>query len=129
MEGPRAHREKLADFNLRQAFAGDPQRFAEFSLDDCGLFLDYSKNLIDTRTRELLVGLIMEAGLQQAIEGLFDGALVNASENRPGELVGRVHDGLWRGYREKPITDVVNIGIGGSFLGPQLMSEALLPFS
>ncbi|MBE1043163.1 hypothetical protein IH768_26680, partial [Escherichia coli] len=42
------------------------------------------------------------------------------------ELVGYVHNGLWRGYTEKPITDVVNIGIGGSFLGPQLVSEALL---
>ncbi|KAF1855405.1 hypothetical protein Lal_00008385 [Lupinus albus] len=45
------------------------------------------------------------------------------------ELVGYVHNGLWRGYTEKPITDVVNIGIGGSFLGPQLVSEALLPFA
>ncbi len=45
------------------------------------------------------------------------------------EVVGYVHNGLWRGYTEKPITDVVNIGIGGSFLGPQLVSEALLPFA
>ncbi|HLA31856.1 MAG TPA: glucose-6-phosphate isomerase [Pseudomonas sp.] len=156
-----AHRDQLDDFSLRQAFAEDPQRFAKFSLNDCGLFLDYSKNLIDTRTRELLVGLAMEAGLQPAIEGLFDGALVNGSEQRPAlhtalrrpigdrvrvdgvdvmpevqrvlnqmsELVGKVHNGLWRGYTEKPITDVVNIGIGGSFLGPQLVSEALLPFA
>jgi glucose-6-phosphate isomerase len=45
------------------------------------------------------------------------------------ELVGRIHSGLWRGYSDKPITDVVNIGIGGSFLGPQLVSEALRPFT
>jgi glucose-6-phosphate isomerase len=44
-------------------------------------------------------------------------------------LVTKLHNGLWRGYTEKPITDVVNIGIGGSFLGPQLVSEALLPFA
>ena len=156
-----AHREQLGDFSLRQAFAEDPQRFAKFSLNDCGLFLDYSKNLIDTRTRQLLIALAEEAGLTQAIEDLFDGALVNGSEQRPalhtalrrplgdqvlvdgvdvmpqvqrvlhrmGELVGQVHHGLWRGYTEKPITDVVNIGIGGSFLGPQLVSEALLPFA
>ena len=43
------------------------------------------------------------------------------------ELVSRVHSGLWRGYSDKPITEVVNIGIGGSFLGPQLVSEALRP--
>lgn len=45
------------------------------------------------------------------------------------ELVGKIHNGLWRGYTEKAITDVVNIGIGGSFLGPQLVSEALLPYA
>ena len=49
--------------------------------------------------------------------------------NQMTELVSRVHSGMWRGYTEKPITDVVNIGIGGSFLGPQLVSEALLPFA
>src|SRR5690606_32859807 len=49
--------------------------------------------------------------------------------NKMTELVGRIHNGLWRGYNEQPITDVVNIGIGGSFLGPQLVSEALLPFA
>jgi glucose-6-phosphate isomerase len=49
--------------------------------------------------------------------------------NQMTELVSRVHSGMWRGYSEKPITDIVNIGIGGSFLGPQLVSEALLPFA
>jgi glucose-6-phosphate isomerase len=49
--------------------------------------------------------------------------------NQMTDLVGRIHDGLWRGYTEKPITDVVNIGIGGSFLGPELVSEALLSYA
>jgi len=49
--------------------------------------------------------------------------------NQITDLVGRIHDGLWRGYTEKPITDVVNIGIGGSFLGPELVSEALLSYA
>jgi glucose-6-phosphate isomerase len=49
--------------------------------------------------------------------------------NQMTELVSLIHNGLWRGYSEKPITDIVNIGIGGSFLGPQLVSEALLPFA
>src|SRR5690606_34053947 len=46
----------------------------------------------------------------------------------PG-LSGRIHTSRWRGYSDQPITDVVNVGIGGSFLGPQLVSEALLPFA
>jgi glucose-6-phosphate isomerase len=155
------HREVMQRFSMREAFASDANRFEHFSLSSCGLFLDYSKNLISSETRALLVSLAREVGLEQAIRALFDGETVNASEDRPAlhaalrqpvgakllvngvnvmpevhrvlhqmtELVGRIHDGLWRGYTEKPITDVVNIGIGGSFLGPQLVSEALLPFA
>ena len=44
-------------------------------------------------------------------------------------LVTKIHNNLWRGYTDKAITDVVNIGIGGSFLGPMLVSEGLLPFA
>ncbi len=155
------HRARLQNFSMREAFNTDAERFSQLSLSSCGLFLDYSKNLITAETRKLLVDLAQETGLAQAIRALFDGEPLNASEARPAlhtalrrpigdkvmvdgvdvmpevqrvlhqmtELVGRVHDGLWRGYSEKPITDVVNIGIGGSFLGPQLVSEALLPFA
>ncbi|MDK8267001.1 glucose-6-phosphate isomerase [Pseudomonas sp. SORGH_AS199] len=155
------HRKAMQNFRMRDAFAADPQRFTQFSLNTSGLFLDYSKNLITEQTRELLVNLAREAGLEGAIHTLFDGAYVNSSEHRPAlhtalrrpvgdsvqidgqdimpevhrvlnqmtQLVTRIHNGLWRGYTEKPITDVVNIGIGGSFLGPQLVSEALVPFT
>jgi glucose-6-phosphate isomerase len=47
--------------------------------------------------------------------------------NQITDLVGRIHDGLWRGYTEKPITDVVNIGIGGSFLGPSWSPKRCCP--
>ncbi|WP_434703931.1 glucose-6-phosphate isomerase [Pseudomonas sp. Z1-12] len=155
------HRKAMQDFSMREAFNADPQRFTQFTLSSCGLFLDYSKNLINAQTRDLLVGLANEVDLRGAIKALFEGEIVNASENRPAlhtalrrpvgdkllvngvnvmpdvhkvlnqitDLVGRIHDGLWRGYTEKPITDVVNIGIGGSFLGPQLVSEALLSYT
>ncbi|AMB87154.1 glucose-6-phosphate isomerase [Pseudomonas agarici] len=155
------HRENMHNFSMREAFNADPQRFNQFTLSSCGLFLDYSKNLITNETRNLLVGLANEVDLQGAIKSLFAGELVNASEGRPAlhtalrrpvgdklsvngvnvmpdvhkvlnqmtELVGKIHDGLWRGYTEKPITDVVNIGIGGSFLGPELVSEALLSYA
>ena len=155
------HRQAMQDFSMREAFNTDPQRFTQFTLSSCGLFLDYSKNLINAETRKLLVGLANEVDLKGAIKSLFDGEIVNASEGRPAlhtalrrpvgdklsvngvnvmpevhkvlnqitDLVGRIHDGLWRGYTEKPITDVVNIGIGGSFLGPELVSEALLSYA
>lgn len=155
------HRQDMQDFSMREAFNADPQRFTEFTLSSCGLFLDYSKNLITSQTRKLLVDLANEVDLTGAIKALFDGEIVNSSEGRPAlhtalrrpvgdklsvngvnimpdvhkvlnqitDLVGRIHDGLWRGYTEKPITDVVNIGIGGSFLGPELVSEALLSYA
>ncbi|TLG92786.1 glucose-6-phosphate isomerase [Pseudomonas edaphica] len=155
------HRQAMQDFSMRDAFNADPQRFSQFTLSSCGLFLDYSKNLITSETRDLLVGLAKEVNLKAAIDALYAGEPVNSSEGRPAlhtalrrpvgdklsvngvnimpdvhkvlnqitNLVGRIHDGLWRGYTEKPITDVVNIGIGGSFLGPELVSEALLSYA
>ncbi len=41
----------------------------------------------------------------------------------------KVRSGEWRGYTNKPITDVVNIGIGGSDLGPKMVTTALEPYS
>ncbi|WP_020674969.1 glucose-6-phosphate isomerase [Geopsychrobacter electrodiphilus] len=41
----------------------------------------------------------------------------------------RVRNGSWRGYTGRPITDVVNIGIGGSDLGPLMVTEALKPYA
>ncbi|EJO93364.1 glucose-6-phosphate isomerase [Ectopseudomonas hydrolytica] len=155
------HRAEMAGFSMREAFAGDPRRFQRFSLDSCGLLLDYSKNLITEKSLELLIQLAEQADLHEAIAALYNGERVNASEGRAAlhtalrspigrrllvdgndiipevhrvlnqvtELVSRIHSGLWRGYSEKPIKEVVNIGIGGSFLGPQLVSEALRPFT
>ena len=155
------HRAEMAGFSMREAFAADTRRYQRFSLDSCGLLLDYSKNLIDERGLELLIQLAEQAGLQESIANLYNGERVNASEGRAAlhtalrspigrrllvdghdiipevhrvlnqvtELVSRIHSGLWRGYSEKPIKEVVNIGIGGSFLGPQLVSEALRPFT
>ncbi|MCJ8168843.1 glucose-6-phosphate isomerase [Atopomonas sediminilitoris] len=154
-------RQALANFSLRQAFTDDLQRFEHFSLSACGLFLDYSKNLLTANTLSKLVALAEACQLPDAIHALLSGAPLNNSEGRPAlhtalrrplgdklildgddivphvhavlhrmsELVSKIHNGLWRGYSEAPITDVVNIGIGGSFLGPQLVSEALLPFA
>ena len=40
-----------------------------------------------------------------------------------------IGDGSWTGYTGKPITDIVNIGIGGSDLGPVMVTEALKPYA
>lgn len=53
---------------------------------------------------------------------------VNACQQKMKELVHKVHSGEHKGYTGKAITDVVAIGIGGSFLGPKIMSESLKPY-
>ena len=54
---------------------------------------------------------------------------VRAVLKRMGEFTDKVRDGSWTGFTGKPITDVVNIGIGGSDLGPLMAVEALAPFA
>ena len=53
---------------------------------------------------------------------------VQAVQEKMKQFVSQVHDGTWLGYQGQPIKDVLSIGIGGSFLGPKIMSEALLPY-
>jgi glucose-6-phosphate isomerase len=53
---------------------------------------------------------------------------VNAVLARMRELTERVRGGAWRGHTGEPITDLVNIGIGGSDLGPVMVTEALRPY-
>lgn len=48
--------------------------------------------------------------------------------HRMEEFCWKIRRNLWRGYTNKPFTDVVSIGIGGSFLGPRLASSALKPY-
>ena len=54
---------------------------------------------------------------------------VNAVLSHMKEFCGKVISGKWKGYTGKAITDVVNIGIGGSDLGPLMVTEALKPFA
>jgi glucose-6-phosphate isomerase len=53
---------------------------------------------------------------------------VNAVLARMKAFTEIVRSGHWKGYTGKPITDVVNIGIGGSDLGPYMVTEALKPY-
>ncbi len=53
---------------------------------------------------------------------------VNGVLDKMKEFVQRVRSGEWKGYTNKTITDVINIGIGGSDLGPLMVTEALKPY-
>jgi glucose-6-phosphate isomerase len=54
---------------------------------------------------------------------------VNAALKHMKEFSGRIISGRWKGYTGKKITDIVNIGIGGSDLGPVMVTEALKPYA
>lgn len=63
------------------------------------------------------------------VEGVDVMPEVRGVLERMGQFVEKVRDGSWKGFSGKAITDVVNIGIGGSDLGPLMAVEALAPFA
>jgi glucose-6-phosphate isomerase len=156
-----AHFHDISQRHMRDMFAADPQRFERYSLRFNDILLDYSKNLIDEETLELLMQLAEESGLEDWRRRLFAGEPINHTEQRAvlhpalraplhgsttidlPEINATVHHELdriaeiseavrsrrWRGITGQPITDVVNIGIGGSDLGPRMVTEALHPYA
>lgn len=77
-----SHCQTIRARRLRDLFADDPDRAARFSLEACGLLLDYSKNRITGETMRLLVALAEAAGLKRAVERMFTGEKINTTEDR-----------------------------------------------
>ena len=149
------HRTALADVRLRRLFEEDPRRFDRLSVADSGILLDYSKQAVTPDTMRLLLALARECDLENSIRRLFSGERVNTTENRAAlhmalraakpmmldgsdvtrdvaavlsqmkRLVAAVRNGRARGATGRKFTDIVNIGIGGSDLGPRLVCDAL----
>ena len=153
------HQRALSGRRLRELFEEDPARFKALSRPLGGILLDCSKQLVTADTLRLLAALARECGLESWIRRLFAGERVNATERRAalhialrsadpvaldgvdvtrevkrvlaemGRFVRGVHAGRIRGATGRAFTDVVNIGIGGSDLGPRLACEALAPYA
>ncbi len=151
-----AHRQQLfsSGTTIADLFTGDAARFRRFSVSTGEILLDYSKNLITDETTRLLLALADEAGLQDAITAMFRADVINTTEQRPAlhvalrtplpearlnvgdevqatlskmqRFVEEVQEGRWKGYTGKPISTVINIGIGGSDLGPAMVTAALV---
>ena len=77
------YRDDMRSSQLRDLFVNNRHRFNRFSVEAGDLFLDYSKNLINNKTRKLLVRLANEAGVPQAIGSMFAGDPINVTEQRP----------------------------------------------
>ncbi|KAK2464708.1 hypothetical protein APHAL10511_003284 [Amanita phalloides] len=122
------------------------------------ILLDYSKNLITEPILSTLFSLAREAEVETYRDKMFTGDHINTSEDRavlhvalrnfndfriteqgadqvPGVLAHMkvfstaVREGAWKGYTGKTINAIVNIGIGGSDLGPVMVTEALKAYS
>jgi glucose-6-phosphate isomerase len=154
-----AQHRRASRFDMRALFAADARRFEKFSLSHAGILLDYSKHLVTEETLRLLRALAEARELKSATEKLFAGEKVNVTEGRAAlhtalranapvmfegcdvtRDVARVRSrmrafsdalrgGSLKGATGKAITAVINIGIGGSDLGPALAVEALAPYA
>ncbi|GHA60881.1 glucose-6-phosphate isomerase [Pontibacter akesuensis] len=152
-----SHFNQVQSLHLRDMFAQDPERFQKFTFKLNDTLYDLSKNRITEETLQLLTELAKETGVPAAIESMFSGERINATENRAvlhtalrnfsdeqlevdgenalqevhavqqqmREFCDKLHSGEWTGYTGKRIASVVNIGIGGSDLGPKMVVEAL----
>ena len=154
-----AHQCAVAGLRLERLFAVDPHRFGKFSLEYEGLLLDYSRHFLTADTLPLLVALARARDLPAWIARMYAGERINNTENRAAlhvalradspvfcdghdvtldvrrvlaqmeKFVTAVRSGEHTGCTGKRITDVVNLGIGGSYLGPQLACQVLRAYA
>jgi glucose-6-phosphate isomerase len=145
--------------HTRDLYSADAARFAAFSREAAGLLMDFSRQRIDAAVLRGLLALAEEVRLRERIEAMWRGEHINVSEDRAalhvalrqpdGGRVGgadiarsvleersrmldfaeRVRSGAIQGSTGRKFTLVVNIGIGGSDLGPAMATEALREFS
>jgi glucose-6-phosphate isomerase len=138
-------------------FQEDDARTEKFHIQWNDFLVDFSKNIINQETIDLLLQLAEEINLKDAISQYFKGEIINQTENRAvlhtalrankndsvlvdnqnvipeifevknkiKTFTNEVVSGIRKGYTGKPFTDIVNIGIGGSDLGPAMVVEAL----
>jgi glucose-6-phosphate isomerase len=135
-----AHAEGWRTLRLREIFAHDVTRAVQFAADAPGVRYDYSRQRIGAITLRLLSHLAEERGFPGWREALLSGKEVNNTEKRaawhtalrsgspPPEVAQTLERmrGLARKIRlEKNLRRVVNLGTGGSDLGPRLLADAL----
>lgn len=137
--------------HLGNYFELDSNRARACTYYAAGLSIDTSRHHIDAKIISQLIALAKDSSIQKAIASLFSTEPINFTENRSvlhtqqrlpltnssispevvkvrekiRSICETLHAGKWLGFSGKPITDIVNIGIGGSDLGPRMATEAL----
>ena len=152
------YEQEMKSVHMRDLFK-DKERFNKYSirLDNIGILFDYSKNIIDDKTKQLLLDLVTASDLKTWTEKIFSGVKINWTEkravlhsalrnmsdkpvyvdgkdvmvdikkvlNKMKDFTEQLRSGKWKGATGKEIKAVINIGIGGSDLGPRMVCEAL----
>ncbi|MFK8012331.1 MAG: glucose-6-phosphate isomerase [Marinicellaceae bacterium] len=133
--------------DLQALFNEDENRFDDLSFELGDIFVDFSKNWINNQVVADLIELCHCANLEERIRDLFAGRNVNVSENKAAthtiqrkafsdnaimadrqkmfDIASNYQSGVWLTAFGEKVKTVVNIGIGGSYLGPKLTVEAL----
>jgi len=149
------HARRLATVQTSSLVAGDARRFENFSAQAVGLLLDYTRHRVDEPVMAQLAALADQVGVRDRIQAMWRGDHINETEDRavlhvalrqpPGAGIGGsdveklvlaerermlsftegVRSGAIVGSAKQRFTLVVNIGIGGSDLGPAMAVEAL----
>jgi len=144
---------------VSELFERDPGRFERFSREQAGLLMDFSRQRLDEIALAKLCQLADAVGLRERIEAMWRGEHINTTEDRavlhvalrqpPGAGIGGpeiekqvmaertrmlgfaqgVRDGTVKGSTGQAFRLVVNIGIGGSDLGPAMAVQALHAFA
>jgi glucose-6-phosphate isomerase len=147
-----AHADELGPAHLRDLTAADPQRWQHFHVEYDTWLLDMSRQRISQKTLPLLFALARAADLPARTAAMFRGDPINSTEQRAvlhtalrsefagsaaiqaevrdsrkklADFAAAVRSGKKLGVTGKKFTHVVNIGIGGSDLGPLLVCDAL----
>ncbi|WP_242092157.1 glucose-6-phosphate isomerase [Aestuariivivens sediminicola] len=153
----KAHYETVSNVHMKDLFLKDKHRADHLAIQWEDFYVDYSKNRITEETLQLLLDLVEEVQLKDAVASQFSGEKINRTEGRAvlhaalraarsdafyvdgvnvipevyevrekiRNFTNQVVSGALKGYTGKAFTDVVNIGIGGSDLGPAMVVDAL----
>lgn len=140
---------------IKQMIEEEPNRQKSLMLNAADLTVDFSKQSVSLEILEHLFSLAQECELEAAKSQLFEGSTINLTEQRSAlhaalrskmadfpqyrkqvkdafeqlkNLSEKIRTGQWAGHSGQTITDVVNIGIGGSDLGPRMVCDALKPW-
>lgn len=141
-----------SDLQLSDLFAQDNQRFEKYSIQACDILYDYSKQKLNDTNKAHLLQLAADCRVEEWRDAMFSGEIINRTEGRAvlhsalrckqagdeniqqqvaeelrhiEEFSTGVRGGQIRGWTGEILTDIVCIGVGGSNLGPQMVTEAL----